>query len=109
MTPEETKALIDRARTAADVVSSVTVLRHTIRDLCDALAALSSHPDEETLVDIGSQVTTAYGAGIVQWVAGFHRITVKIYHETVPRILARDQMEPWPVRRPVPADREGES
>ena len=47
MNDEETKALIDRARTAADVVSSVTVLRHTIRDLCDALSALSSHPDEE--------------------------------------------------------------
>lgn len=53
---------------------------------------------ESREIEIGTQVTTAYGAGIVQWIAGFHHITVKIYHEDKPRVMARDEMDFWPVQ-----------
>jgi hypothetical protein len=50
---------------------------------------------------IGAQVTTPYGAGIVQWIAGAHRVTVKIYSEPRPRILPVNLMVLWPTPKHV--------
>ena len=47
---------------------------------------------------IGTQVTTPYGAGIVQWVDARLLFTVKIYHEDGVRVLNRDHVDFWPVR-----------